>query len=435
MNQNIKIPESKLPRIVIVGGGFGGLELAKHLSGAPFQVVLIDKHNYHTFQPLLYQVATAGLEPSSIAAPFRTIFEDHKYVIFRMASVFEIQAERNNLRTSIGNIHYDHLVLATGSTTNFFGMHDVEQNAMPMKSISQALELRSMMLQNFEKAVSLEGKTDELESLVDIVVVGGGPTGVETAGALAELKKHVLPNDYSEIDFSMMDIYLVELGPRLLAGMSQEASDKTKDFLEKMDVNVWLNTGLVSYDGYRATFNNGKTILTTSLIYAAGVAGCLVDGIDPQVVVRGRRIAIDSQLHVKGYNNIFAIGDVASFIPEGAKAPLPMVAPVAQQMGIYLAKYFKAGQPKNNPVFSYFDKGSMATVGKHKAVVDLKFWKTQGAFAWFVWMFVHLMSLVGFANKIRVFMSWTYSYFSSDKRFRLIIRPHVKDEKEEALKV
>jgi NADH dehydrogenase len=435
MNQNIKIPESKLPRIVIVGCGFGGLELAKHLRDSKFQVVVIDKHNYFTFQPLLYQVATAALEPSSIAAPFRTIFEGINNLVFRMAQVYEVVTEQNKLRTSIGEIQYDYLVLATGSTTNFFGMHDVEAHAMPMKSISQALGLRSMILQNFEKAVSLEGKSDEQESLIDMVVVGGGPTGVETAGALAELKRHVLPYDYPELDFNMMDIYLVELGPRLLSGMSQGASDKTKEFLEDMGVHVWLNTALVSYDGYRAVFNNGKTILTTSLIYAAGVAGCLPEGIDSSSVARGRRLSVDGQLRVKGYSNVFAIGDVTSYLPEGTKAPLPMVAQVAMQMGTYLAKYFKRGMLPDTKPFKYFDKGSMATIGRNKAVADLKIWNTQGFIAWFIWMFIHLMSLVGFANKIRVFMSWAYSYFSSDKRFRLIIRPHIKEDMPEELAV
>jgi NADH dehydrogenase len=233
----------------------------------------------------------------------------------------------------------------------------------------------------------------------------------------------------------MMDIYIVELGPRLLAGMSQGASDKTKEFLEDMGVHVWLNTALVSYDGYRAVFNNGKTILTTSLIYAAGVAGCLPEGIDQSSIARGRRLAVDGNLRVRGYSNVFAIGDITAFVPEGAKAPLPMVAQVAMQMGTYLAKYFRKGMPADMKPFKYFDKGSMATIGRNKAVADLNFWKTQGFIAWFIWMFIHLMSLVGFANKVKVFMAWAYSYFSSDKRYRLIIRPHIKENEPEALRV
>lgn len=422
----MRIPASKLPRVVIVGGGFGGIELAKKLKGAPFQVVLLDKHNYHAFQPLLYQVATAGLESYAIASPYRALFERQTNFIFRMTEVTEVAAERKVVKTTLGEVAYDFLVMATGSSTNFFGMNDVKQHAMPMKSIPQALDIRSMLIQNFEKAANLEHKSDEQESLIDIVIVGGGPTGIETAGALAELRNHVLPTDYPEIDFKMMDIYLVEMGPRLLAGMSEEASAKTKLFLEELGVHVMLNTGLVSYDGYKAVLNNGKVILTTSLIYAAGVAGVVPSGFEKEAIARGNRLSIDGRLRVKGFQNVFAIGDVASFIPEGKQTPLPMVAPVAMQMGTYLARFFKSGAKENFPAFVYVDKGSMATIGKHKAVVDLKFWKTQGVTAWFIWMFVHLMSLVGFGSKVFVFFSWAQAYFGSDKKHRLIIRPYTK---------
>jgi len=424
---DLQLPKSEYPRVVIVGGGFGGIELAKRLKNKPFQVVMLDKHNYHTFQPLLYQVATGGLEPDSIAFPLRKIFKGQDNFIFRVTKVTKVVAEGNYVMTDIGNISYDHLVIATGSTSNFFGNAEIEANAMPMKSIPEALDLRSLILQNFEKSL-IEKDANKKSALLNFVVVGGGPTGVETAGAIAELKKHVIPNDYKELDLNRVNIYLVEGAPNLLGPMSPQAQKKAREFLIKMGVKVMNNVLVQSYDGMTLSIKDQEPILTSSVIWSAGVKGEVLPGLDLAEVVRGGRLKADVQNRVVGYQNIYAIGDVAAIITDETPNGHPGVAPAAIQQGHQLAKNLIL-MTENKPLeeFKYFDKGSMATVGRNKAVVDVGKIRFQGVFAWFTWMFVHLMTLVGFRNKIIVFVNWIWSYFSYDRGARLIIRSFVND--------
>ena len=428
--QKVPLPQTNNPRVVIIGGGFGGIELAKKLRKQEVQVVMIDKNNFHTFQPLLYQVATAGLEPDSIASPLRKIFKRQENFHFRMAEAQQIIAEENKLLTSIGEIRYDYLVIATGSTTNFFGLKEIEANAMPMKSVTEALDLRSLLLQNFEKAL-LATSVEEREALMNVVVVGGGPTGVETAGALGELKEHVLPKDYPELDVRQMQIHLIEAGGNLLNSLSDVSGKKAVQFLKKFDVQVWLNTAVKHYDGKVVYTNTQHEIPTSTLIWSAGVKGAVVHGIDENVIGRGSRILVNEFNQVKGYSNVFALGDVASMITEKTPKGHPMVAPVAIQQGQLLAKNLnKLLQNKTLQPFKYRDKGSMATVGRNRAVVEVGKFKSQGFLAWFMWMGVHLMSLVGFRNKLVTFVNWMWSYFNYDKGIRLIIRPFEKKKKE-----
>jgi len=425
--------ENKKHRIVIVGGGFGGIELAKKLRKKDVEVIILDKHNYHTFQPLLYQVATGGLEADSIAFPIRKIFKGQKNLTFRVTEVKQVIPAENKLITTIGEIAYDHLIIATGSTSNFFGQAEIEDNAMPMKSIPEALNLRSLILQNLEQSLITKDATSKAE-LLNFVVVGGGPTGVETAGALAELKKHVLKNDYSEIDINQVNIYLIEGSPELLGPMSPQAQKKSQEFLEEMGVQVMTNARVKSYNGKAIELLDGKVIPSATVIWSAGVKGVVLDGLNPECTVRGNRLKVDRINKVECYDNIYAIGDVAAMVTEETPNGHPGVAPAAIQQGTLLAKNLIniiEGKPTEN--FKYFDKGSMATVGRNRAVVDIGKIRFQGIFAWFTWMFVHLMTLVGFRNKIVVFVNWVWSYFSYDRGTRLIIRPFIKGDKWKAI--
>lgn len=425
--------EKAKQKIVIVGGGFGGIELAKKLRKKNVEVIILDKHNYHTFQPLLYQVATGGLEADSIAFPIRKIFKGQKNLTFRVTEVEKVIPEENKLLTTIGEIVYDHLIIATGSTSNFFGQDEIQRNAMPMKSIPEALNLRSLILQNLEASLITNEPTHKAE-LLNFVVVGGGPTGVETAGALAELKKHVLKNDYSEINIENVNIYLIEGSPELLGPMSPQAQVKSQEFLEEMGVNVMTNARVKSYDGKSIELLDGKIIPSSTVIWSAGVKGVVLDGLKAESVVRGNRLKVDAINKVDGYQNIYAIGDVAAMITEETPNGHPGVAPAAIQQGNLLAKnLINIIEGKPTEKFKYFDKGSMATVGRNRAVVDIGKIRFQGIFAWFTWMFVHLMTLVGFRNKLIVFVNWVWSYFSYDRGTRLIIRPFIKADKWEAI--
>lgn len=427
----MNIPKSDKPRLIVIGGGFGGIELIKNIAKTgQFQIVLIDRNNYHTFQPLLYQVATAGLEPDSIAGPLRKIFTGYKDFYFRIANVETIHPEINQIHTSIGDLSYDFLAICSGSKTNYYGNEEVKKAAFPMKQIPQALDLRSKILQNFENAL-LVGSTEEKKSFLDIVIVGGGPTGVELAGALAELRKHILPNDIPELDFSQMDIYLLEAGPRILNGMSENAHQKAFKYLESFGVLVKLNKAVKSYDGYRVALSDGSEIISRTLIWAAGVQGNVIKGL-PDEAVSGSRYIVDKTLLLKGSKNIFAIGDVAGVYTEDTPRGYPMLAQVAIQQGRLVAANLSCLlQNKNLSGFSYNDKGSMATIGRNKAVVDLPKFKFSGFFAWFVWMFVHLMFLIGFRNKLSVLLGWMWNYFTYDRATRLIIRPW-KDHQKQA---
>ncbi|MEP5338258.1 MAG: NAD(P)/FAD-dependent oxidoreductase [Algibacter sp.] len=420
----MNIPRSSYPRIVIIGGGFAGVSLAKKLSKQEVQVVLLDKHNYHTFQPLLYQVSTGGLEPDSIAYPIRKILKDFPNFHFRLANVNEIDIEKNSVQTNIGDLDFDYLVVASGSKTNYFGNSEIEKHSMAMKTIPQSLNLRSLILENFEEAL-LTSDLNERNALMNFVIVGGGPTGVELAGALAEIKKGILPKDYPDLDTRLAQINIVQSSGCLLKGMSDNASAKAEDFLEELGVHIWKNIRVTNYDGKTVTTNTDLTFETATLVWAAGVKGAIIKGLNAEdFISRGNRLVVNEFNQIKGFNHIFAIGDVACMESENMPHGHPMMAQPAIQQGDLLGEnILELIEQKPMKPFTYKDKGSMATVGRNKAVVDLPKFKFQGVFAWFVWMFVHLFFLIGFRNRMVVFVNWVYNYVRFDREARLIIRP------------
>ncbi|MCB0507070.1 MAG: NAD(P)/FAD-dependent oxidoreductase [Chitinophagales bacterium] len=426
---DLKIPLTQKKRVVIIGGGFGGIEIAKTLRNKDVQIVLLDKHNYHCFQPLLYQVATGGLEPDSIAYPLRKLMQKIPNGLFRLAEVRNIDLKNQKVHTDIGDLKYDYLVIATGSMTNFFKFpKEVYSKMMQMKDIPQALNLRSFILENFEEAL-LTSDENTKEELINISIVGGGPTGVELAGALGEMKKNILPKDYPEIDFRKMQIHLFESSDRILGTMHPENSAKALKYLKNFGVNVWLNTMVTDYNGDELTAQDGMKIKSNTLIWTAGVKGNTVEGFAPDCIVGGNRFLVNEHCQIKGFDNIFAIGDVAAMVTEESPKGHPMVAPVAIQQGEMVAKNILALIDKKEPQkFRYFDKGSMATVGRNKAVMESNGIKMGGFIAWLAWLFVHVMSLVGFRNKISVTVGWLYNYFTYDRTLRLIIRPYKNKE-------
>ena len=423
----MNIPRSSFPRIVIIGGGFAGISLAKKLRNKKVQVVLLDKHNYHNFQPLMYQVATGGLEPDSIAYPIRKIVQEYKDFYFRLAEVREIDAQNNTIYADIGELKFDYLVIATGSKTNYFGNKEIERNSMAMKTIPQSLNIRSLILENFEQAL-LTNDIDERHSLMNFVLVGGGPTGVELAGALAEMKKAILPKDYPDLDVRKMEINLIQSGDRILNTMSENASEKAEKFLLDLGVSVWKDVRVTGYDGKTVTTNSDLSFDSATVIWTAGVQGALPHGLKADSFIKNvNRIKVNKYNQVEGYDNLFAIGDIAVMTSEEYPQGHPMMAQPAMQQGRLLAEnVIRLLDKKELKPFVYKDKGSMATIGRNKAVVDLPNYKFSGVFAWFVWMFVHLFSLIGFKNKAVVFLNWVYNYIRFDREARLIMRPYKK---------
>ncbi|HEV8082120.1 MAG TPA: NAD(P)/FAD-dependent oxidoreductase [Chitinophagaceae bacterium] len=420
-------------KIIIIGGGFGGLKLGRKLTGKKgFDVTLIDRFNFHQFQPLFYQVATAGLDASDISFPLRKAFHKENNVHFRMGVVTSVDVINKKVITDEAEYPFDTLVLATGADTNFFGNQQLVEHTFPMKSTLEALQIKYRLLQNMEDA--LYAKTGEdLQKLLTIVVVGGGPTGVEMSGAIADMRRFVLPKDYPEIDFNKMKIYLIEGSPETLGTMSDKSSNDSRGYLKNLGVIVKTETTVKSYDGKTVSMQNGESIDSCLVIWAAGIKGNIPEGIDKNLVVKGNRIKVDRYNRVNDLENIYAIGDVAYMETEKYPHGHPQVASVAIAQGEALGKNFLKMQKNQNSIekFEYHDKGSMATVGRNLAVVDIpkpKF-HFNGFFAWMIWMGLHLFLLLGIKNKISVFSNWIYNYITYDQNLRLIFRPFYRPKK------
>lgn len=408
-------------KVVILGAGFAGLQLARRIRNSEYDITLLDQYNFHQFQPLFYQVATARLEPSSISFPLRKVFQRKQNVHVRVAKIEKVDTVNNVVITDDEQFSYDYLVIATGCTSNFFGNKNIEKYAYPMKSTPEAITLRNRILLNFEDALD---PSSNLEEIMNIVIVGGGPTGVELAGSLAEMKKNVLPRDYPDMDFSKLNIHLLEGGPATLGAMSKPSQEKSQEYLERMGVQVWLNTIVEDYDGKQVKLKDGRIIQSRNLIWAAGVTGNVPAGIDKELLVRGNRIKVDEYHKVIGLNNVYALGDIAYMeTPEWPKGHAQLANVAINQAKNLAHNMRQLLNGKSLKKFTYKNPGTMATVGKRKAVVDLPFISFQGVFAWLVWMFLHLMLIVSVKNRLIIFINWAISYFTNDTTLRLILLP------------
>lgn len=435
---SINIQRNQKKRVVIVGGGLGGLRLAEDLYGSGMQVVLIDKNNFHQFPPLIYQIASAGIDPSSISFPFRQIFRKRKDFYFRMAEARMVDTEKKILQTSIGKIDYDYLVLAAGATTNFFGNKNIEEWAIPMKTVPEAMGLRNALLSNFERALTCATE-EERQELLNVVIVGGGATGVEIAGALAEMRRYVIPYDYPDMDSSLMHIYLIEAGDRLLAGLSQESSQKAYEFLKSMGVDIQFGKMVTDYRDHKVVMKDGTEIPTRTFLWVSGIRANAMPGIDESHMGRGFRFKVDEYNRIPGLNDVFAIGDQCLQTSDAAYPNgHPQVAQVAIQQAKNLAKNLKkianGADSSELTAFRYKNLGSMATIGRNKAVVEIGKFRSQGFFAWVLWLVVHLRSILGVKNKMMVLLNWLWKYVSYNDSIRMITYATKPREVEERMK-
>ena len=435
---SINIQRNQKKRVVIVGGGLGGLRLAEDLYGSGMQVVLIDKNNFHQFPPLIYQIASAGIDPSSISFPFRQIFRKRKDFYFRMAEARMVDTEKKILQTSIGKIDYDYLVLAAGATTNFFGNKNIEEWAIPMKTVPEAMGLRNALLSNFERALTCATE-EERQELLNVVIVGGGATGVEIAGALSEMKRYVIPYDYPDMDSSLMHIYLIEAGDRLLAGLSQESSQKAYDFLKSMGVDIQFGKMVTDYRDHKVVMKDGTEIPTRTFLWVSGIRANAMPGIDESHLGRGFRFKVDEFNRIPGVEDVFAIGDQCLQTSDAAYPNgHPQVAQVAIQQAKNLAKNLKridqGADSSELTAFRYKNLGSMATIGRNKAVVEIGKFRSQGFFAWVLWLVVHLRSILGVKNKVMVLLNWLWKYVSYNDSIRMITYATKPREVEERMK-